>query len=631
MRYTGRTRRKHNWKLAASLCVAAALVCVCLSACGQIGNRDPRGMIEPSDVLYDEVERVEASQTSSVSEETSYGTPTYHIILDSNLGDDTGGEGYDGNGYLDRRCTTFSSILAICSEITSGQRYFGYVSCLTDATKDREETSGSLGAAAAHYFIELKDFYNNASKTTTYTRYDSDLVDLVSDLAETAGKDAYEDDVFLLISDLAMKSVGESEAISDALTKYVVSDENLTLGLIGIQADYVGKIRNVPLTSVGIEPRRVLGTSKNTSTVYRRPIYLLIIGEKSNVLTTMDRFLEKSANTSSLAAEGQVESLYFYGLDCVPYAEMAAGLMQYGSVQTEDAIKMDFTGNISRLGTADYDMSYIFNLGNGTPEELANAICSIPFAKLYAGAVGKADENVRITCRFPFELISSPVLDATATNDLNGGKAFGFTRDNSTVSITIRQLAYAAVSEDATEAAEIVGWESPNANLITLAEAPQFNDDTDEIEICCKLDTSQLKRDEPLLLSATLQVNYMPDKSEIKALYNTGWLSEWTMDQSIYKQEWAQKAPVFSQATKTAFLSDTFVNNLLDRQIDLSIESAYGQMDAYQKTILFGLVLREKAKYYDKNLVDKDGDENFGWAYSQNEVNQISEADTDYE
>jgi hypothetical protein len=76
----------------------------------------------------------------------------------------------------------------------------------------------------------------------------------------------------------------------------------------------------------------------------------------------------------------------------------------------------------------------------------------------------------------------------------------------------------------------------------------------------------------------------MPGKSKILALYDTDWVYEWSMDQAIYKQEWIQKPSIFTQATKTAFLADTFVNNLLDRQIEKCVEAANGQMGAYEKT-----------------------------------------------
>jgi hypothetical protein len=196
-------------------------------------------MIEPSDVLYDELARVSASQTSPSAEQTASGAPTYRVIVDSNLGDSTSCENCQANGYLDRRCTTVSAMLTVCSQITSGQPYFGYVSCLASESNSRNEDEIPAGAMKGKSVLQLDAFYEKATKLSTYSDHGCNLVDLVTDMAEAAGDRAYQNDVFLLVSDLAMKTVGESNQIADALTKYVLADEDLTIGLIGVQADYI--------------------------------------------------------------------------------------------------------------------------------------------------------------------------------------------------------------------------------------------------------------------------------------------------------------------------------------------------------------------------------------------------------
>lgn len=59
---------------------------------------------------------------------------TVHIVLDSTLGDYNGGEGYDTAGFPSKPCIVFQSLIAACSEITSGQDYHGYISFLQDDT-----------------------------------------------------------------------------------------------------------------------------------------------------------------------------------------------------------------------------------------------------------------------------------------------------------------------------------------------------------------------------------------------------------------------------------------------------------------------------------------------------------------
>jgi hypothetical protein len=51
------------------------------------------------------------------------------------LGFEDGGDYGTGNGFLDKQCTTYDSLVMLLSEITSGEKAFGYFSCeLGEAT-----------------------------------------------------------------------------------------------------------------------------------------------------------------------------------------------------------------------------------------------------------------------------------------------------------------------------------------------------------------------------------------------------------------------------------------------------------------------------------------------------------------
>jgi hypothetical protein len=224
---------------------------------------------------------------------------------------------------------------------------------------------------------------------------------------------------------------------------------------------------------------------------------MLLIGEKSGVLETMNQFLEKSGKNTSLSKEGQVRSLYFYGMDCVPCESAASCAIQSASARTDCGIDLNFSGNIAKYGKAESGMEYIFVLNNGASEDETESIRSIPFERMYAGAAGEPDENLLITCTFPFELAATPTLAASETAGVNAGGAFAFSTNDPTVSIQIRQLAVAADGEEETAKSTIVAWQDLDSDLITLTKAPQFDQDTGKIEISCSIDTSRLAQDEP--------------------------------------------------------------------------------------------------------------------------------------
>lgn len=609
--------------------ITVVIVLFTFYGCSGAGeDREPRGMIEPSTVLFDELQRMSDSNSDLALNEDTVESPIYHIIMDSNLGDSTSGgtsesDQYNCNGYLSSGCATLGSILMVCSELTAGETYHGYMSCL-DSENHSSYKGTDQNPIHGSFFIEQDDFFKKAAQSATHLYYDSNLVALIKDIAQNADDNASENDVFLLISDLAIQSEGESNLIADALTKHVLSNKNLTLGLIGIQADYAGSIKNVPVSSVGIEPRRVLGTGRNTNEVYQKPLYVLFIGEPEHVLKVMNQFLEKCNNTKSLSRAGQVESLFYYGLSCIPFTEEKTGSMNFASAKTFNKPSVEFSGNIAKYGESGYDPKYVFDISDEVPENMMESIQSIPLAKVYAGARTTDEANVHISCGIPFQLIMSPSLEEDDAQFINGGKEFEFTENNPFVELYPKLLQCNMGTGENPKKMTINSWGDPAQNLIVLAQNPVFNRELHTIDVYCSLDTTQLALDEPQIFSVSVQPECMPDKTELKSQYNTSWLKDWTMDLAIYKQEWASKARLFTQATKTAYLAETFVNNLLDRKIDLNIAFASDEMIEYQKMVIFGVVMREQAKYYVANGTDDE--ENLGWAFSTNDIIQYNGA-----
>lgn len=607
-----------------TLAVVLILAFACLAGCTPPGyDTQARIRIDSSNigVFTQEVEKAENSWMEPETDAAKAADPTYQIIIDGNLGAQSNwgakesGDYGVGNGFLDKKCTTYDSMILLLSEITSGEKMFGYFSCEAGEANSISDSALANGAHRANYFSYDPEFGADSNNAKNYKAH-KNIANLVSDIAATAAKHASSSDVFILVSDLAMQNESQSNQIADALAKYVIADDSLTFSLIGIQADFVGKINNVPRTSLGIEPKRIFGEPYNSSKAYQRYVYLLIVGAPEQVYDTTNQIIEKCRSNRNLSRAGQVESLFFSGLECASCTEASAGTMQSSMARQKIKLELSFCGNIAAYGAAEYPKNYAFVITDKTPQEDSDAIDEIPFAKVYSKAAAPEGENIRIACEFPFILRSSPAQSSgRAAGD--GGVLYTFSKNNPAAYVLdVKAL---DLKENAADkfTAGIVGWDACDPKMFTQAGEPVFDAENGTFQMGFTINTSALTRDLPFILSLTIRPSFMPDRSELLASYAADWLTDWSMDMAAYNQDWDSHAFLFTQATKTAYLAETFLYNLLDRQIDKNIADATEEMDDYAKTIVFGVVTHDKDSVY-TGAVDPNNP--LGWAFSEDEA-----------
>ena len=220
-------------------------------------------------------------------------------------------------------------------------------------------------------------------------------------------------------------------------------------------------------------------------------------------------------------------------------------------------------------------------------------------------------------CQFPFAIRNDNTLaDSGSSGD--DALTYTFTKNNPEVSITsIKKLDLVTADEFS---ATIAGWATCDSKTFKQAVEPVFDQASGKIQMGFVVYPSALQDDLPLILSVTVQPEFMPDREKLLKSYSADWLTDWSMDMKIYNQEWDDHAFLFTQATKTAYLAETFLNNLLDRQIDMNIEDVTAEMSGYEKTFLFGVVKHDKASKYDKTVETTDS---LGWAFSQDQVEKF--------
>ncbi len=116
---------------------------------------------------------------------------------------------------------------------------------------------------------------------------------------------------------------------------------------------------------------------------------------------------------------------------------------------------------------------------------------------------------------------------------------------------------------------------------------------------------------------------FMPDRSKPFEAFDASWLTTWSMDMKQYNYDWDAHAITFKQAKKTAYLAETFLNNLLDRKIDENIKDANAEIAYYTETFVLGVVEHNQAGTYVTSKQTVKPDTDFGWGFSKDEVDQF--------
>lgn len=614
----------------------------------------PYGMIAPSEVLYEQLDKLSAETEENTTEATESDT-TYHLVLDSRIG----AKNENGYGFRDTKCVTYREVLSACSKATLGSDIIGYVSCEEEITPNKEDAE-----PITVYWKKMNDFFRSAERGR-YNAGQTDLVGLMNSVADEAIDRGSDSDVYIVISDLMMSSVDDAHNVSDALAKITSSHKNLSIGLVGIECDYYGGIKNVPLSSIGIDMRYIPQTLKNEDNVFRRPLYLLMLGAKDRVLSTMDAFLQECERSSALSEPGQVQALYYFDLEtqsrwqeirseAIRQNETPSLItLRFGGEVAENGATGQEPGNI-KMGQLGYDTGYVF-LGLKKMEikedkekkedknayvyqsadrevvqnEYREALTDMPFVKMYAGVLGKqtSTSTIRISCPLPYEIVRTPKVPNIRSEIFKEQVSFNFEDNSPYVDVTVQQLltgvgGLACGDNEEQEKSvdtwrNIEMWDDSYARLLKAA-SPSIDLANKEVTLDYVLDNKQLELDVPTILSVTVEFGYLPDIDMVRQLYNIDWLNDWTIDMPQYTREWKSSPRRIPEGLKTAYLADVFGKSLLDQQIQSNLDWLQEEAEEYAKTVVFGFVLREQVPYY--SAAEWEDDMDFGWAYSRNDV-----------
>lgn len=503
------------------------------------------------------------------------------------------------SGYLGKNCTTLQNILSCLQTSVTGKNYVGYYTGKADVYETDPVSSQQIKIGTTNYSV-TDDFFAQAS----CARFPNTDV-LPSETIAQIAKDVSEDSVYVYLTDLAMPNAGESHRLVSDLSEGVLTNNNLTIGLIGILADYKGTVLDIPISKVGV--------ALPSENEYQKPVYLLFIGQKTAVFELMDSFLTTSEGNSSLNQPEQINALYYYKYDFVTKTESMAD-------DGQKSASIAFNGRLANYVTDQSDLSFIFNVNSEDAGD-ETILRNLTFEKMYSGIL--ADEkmaNDQGNLQFSFEI---PYKIQCATES---AKSELMKKDGniclSELSPTLETELYRIAFHN--EAKQLVASKAEAVSSDELyidANTAKGDEQSESWIVSGNYSASKLELDNPVIYSIRMTFKCKAPSQLLEDSYDTEWLNRWQMDLVKVQQNWGTEENIV-EVLKTPYLSDIFGEALLNANI-AAVQSYISDFSTqFVNGINFGVVLREQALHYN-NEGDWSDDEDFGWAFSKSAVDAM--------
>ena len=573
---------------------------IALSACkGETKPTEPLGIMTPTKALYgglDQLKEPKDEQTPSAD------TVEYRIVID---------DGSGMIGFTANHCTSYRAAIAAVMDASSrGDSVYIPASKLV-----KGDTAAWNGALLEE--VSTPEFFRDKTNSVS---------DVIAAMAKEYQPDGRQ--VMIFISDLMIPTEAGCVTAANAIRDTFLLPDDTTAGLIGIIGDFRGTIENLPVNPKTGYTRKIsdyMVLERDDSDVSRHPLYMLFLGDDRAVLSAMEKAMTK-LNTCGLLDESNACRALFFS--------------EYDFTQAEKHdVSFEFDMGHNDYNAAGDDMAYIvrgvenkkglilYPASQAIPEDYQLLLSDMKLIRLYTDARGKKEENVTLHCGIPFTLIDSAQKGDAITDKhelLIPAEETNFSDKDYTVEPVIRVLEYQE------EAGQIkAAWVEPDPALIRCVDKSiQVKNGTVEVKLTVNSD--MIEEDAPLLISVGARVCIEPKVEEIEALYNTSWISEWTLNLKAFDREFTRQnespsSARFTYATtaKTPFLESLFVGGVADQQIDITRLAIANKTVACQDTGMFGIVVRDYPAKYVKSKHWDDKEDFGGWAFSLEEARDL--------
>jgi hypothetical protein len=237
---------------------------------------------------------------------------------------------------------------------------------------------------------------------------------------------------------------------------------------------------------------------------------------------------------------------------------------------------------------------------------------------------------VKVRCTVPFALTDSSQRGANILDPHNlvvPAAKFTLAHDDFSITPELRILEYTQ-KDGKTQS----NWVTPDAALMRC-ESAEIDQSGKKIDLVLSVDTTLLKKDEPLLCQVGVRVGVSPQWAEVEALYDTSWVDDLTLNLKAFDSESIQLGQVESSArftsdstAKTPFLSNLICDGIAGQQIQIIADGVREKTDACVQTTMFGMVVRDVPNKYKSNSTWDTDEDFYGWAFSITDAERIRAA-----
>lgn len=571
-----------------------------LCACkGVTKPAEPYGIMTPTNALYDGLDQL---KEPSDDRAPSADSVDYRIVID---------DGSGMLGFISNHCTSYRAAIAAAMDASSrGNSVYIPASRLVKGDTTAWNSALLEEVSTPEFF---RDKTNNVS-------------DVIASMAKQYQPDGRQ--VMIFISDLMIPTEAGCVTAANAIRDTFLLPDNTTAGLIGIVGDFRGTIENLPANPKTGYARKIsdyMVLERDDSDVFRHPLYMLFLGDDQAVLNAMEKAMTKLDTCGLLDESNACRALFFSEYDLT-------------QVRKHD-VSFKFDMGHTDYNTVRDDMSYIvrgvenkkgmipYPAPQAIPEDYQLLLSDIHMIRLYTDARGTQEENVTLQCGIPFTLIDSSQKSDAITDKhkllIPAGET-NFSDKDYSVEPVIRVLEYQEENGQIKAA-----WVEPDPALIRCVDKTiQVKNGT--VEVMLNVGTDLLERDVPLLISVGARVCIEPKAEEVEALYNTSWISEWTLNLKAFDREFTRQSEspssarfTYATTAKTPFLESLFVGGVADQQIDITRTAIANKTGACQDTGMFGIVVRDYPAKYLKSKHWNDQEDFGGWAYSLEEAREL--------
>ena len=559
--------------------------------------------MEPTQALYDGLDALKPQIAEPRTD--TLGQESFRIVVD---------DGFGMKGFVSFNCQSYRAAIGAVNSISINHTR----TCLR-ASDVLNQTAGSDTSS--------ETFFQSALQGEFFQQKSNVISSVISTLAEQYSKNPGQ--VIVLVSDLMLSAEDDWTKAASAIQKYIITADDTTIGVIGIKGEFRGTIENLPVSPITGQKRKIsdyMVLEREPDETFRHPLYLMFFGDDQAVLNAMEQAMASLKGSNMLDQTTPYHAMYFSEYDVV-------------SRKTED-VETSFDLGVAQYSKADYPAENIvrgvknkageirYPAATEMSESYQKLLNDVPIMKIYSENRGSTEKNVTLTYTIPYAITDSSQNGAKIADPFHlvvPAKELAFTEDDYSMTAQILMLNNQSDGVDGTAQS----WMEPDEDLVSC-ESIKLDDACEKVEVVLSVNTERIQQDRPLLCQVILHTSIDPQDESIRALFDTSWADDFTLNIKTFDKESIQYNDYESSArytyattARTPYFSNLMNQGVAEKQIQLVGSDIREKTSAFVQTAMFGIVVRSDADSYVPNGKWESDEDFHGWAFSGNEADDI--------